>query len=386
MSEEAELLAAIAAAPDDDAPRLVLADLLSSRGDPRGELIVLQCRLVGMDPDDPAAPPVRDRVRKLLEAGWKAYAGELAPYASPYAFGRGFVGTVTMTIAAFAKHGPRLFATYPLHTLVVSNDKWIASALDKLVRVPVELRGLELHARADTVSPLAPLGKGAHFGRLERLALGGCGHTPADWKQLFERIAAPRLATLELSSIRSSASIVAAIASNPALSSLRELELSVRDSLDHRGAKRTRDAHAALASTVALERLAIAHDDNVDDVALAAYFARDAAATLRSLKIEGCATTHALWRTIARSPKVTALEAVELRDHRELPLDGIAAVLASATALRHLAITSYGGSEESTRALERLLLALPVDHPLKTVVVPYPHGSPELHARFRVVG
>jgi uncharacterized protein (TIGR02996 family) len=37
-----EFLAAIYAAPDDDAPRLVYADLLTERGDPRGELIVLQ--------------------------------------------------------------------------------------------------------------------------------------------------------------------------------------------------------------------------------------------------------------------------------------------------------------------------------------------------------
>lgn len=44
MSEQ-EHLAAIRAAPDDDAPRLVYADWLIERGDPRGELIQLQCRL-----------------------------------------------------------------------------------------------------------------------------------------------------------------------------------------------------------------------------------------------------------------------------------------------------------------------------------------------------
>src|SRR4051794_31566535 len=40
---ERDLRAAILAAPDDLAPRLVYADWLSERGDPRGEHIVLQC-------------------------------------------------------------------------------------------------------------------------------------------------------------------------------------------------------------------------------------------------------------------------------------------------------------------------------------------------------
>ena len=39
---ETELLAEIYAAPDDDAPRLVYADWLQERGDPRGEFIALQ--------------------------------------------------------------------------------------------------------------------------------------------------------------------------------------------------------------------------------------------------------------------------------------------------------------------------------------------------------
>ena len=39
-----ELQRAIASLPDDDAPQLVLADLLQSVGDPRGELIVLDLR------------------------------------------------------------------------------------------------------------------------------------------------------------------------------------------------------------------------------------------------------------------------------------------------------------------------------------------------------
>lgn len=43
--DEASLLAAIRAEPDDDAPRLVYADWLQEQGDPRGEFIQLECEV-----------------------------------------------------------------------------------------------------------------------------------------------------------------------------------------------------------------------------------------------------------------------------------------------------------------------------------------------------
>lgn len=50
MPSREELLAAIRARPDDDAPRLVYADFLLEEGDPRGELIMLQCQGKADDP------------------------------------------------------------------------------------------------------------------------------------------------------------------------------------------------------------------------------------------------------------------------------------------------------------------------------------------------
>jgi uncharacterized protein (TIGR02996 family) len=48
--------------PDEDAPRLVLADYLEDQGDPRrGEFIRLQCRLAA------GAPPVAEAQRKEIE-------------------------------------------------------------------------------------------------------------------------------------------------------------------------------------------------------------------------------------------------------------------------------------------------------------------------------
>ncbi|HEU0037623.1 MAG TPA: TIGR02996 domain-containing protein [Kofleriaceae bacterium] len=61
MTTEDELIAAIVAAPDDDAPRLVYADWLTERGDLRGELIVVGCALARLDRYDPRWRPLRRR-------------------------------------------------------------------------------------------------------------------------------------------------------------------------------------------------------------------------------------------------------------------------------------------------------------------------------------
>lgn len=65
--EERGLLAAILETPDDDAPRLVYADWLQGHGDPRGELIQLQCQLAAA-PDDDRRRNIKIAENKLLEA------------------------------------------------------------------------------------------------------------------------------------------------------------------------------------------------------------------------------------------------------------------------------------------------------------------------------
>jgi len=78
----AALLAEIAEHPEDDDLRQVYADHLIERGDPRGELIMLQ--LSGSDPK---------RERKLLEQHARSWLGSLAPLARDwrhYRFERGF--------------------------------------------------------------------------------------------------------------------------------------------------------------------------------------------------------------------------------------------------------------------------------------------------------
>ncbi len=103
MSEE--LLAAIIEAPDDDAPRLVYADWLQSRGDPRGELIQLQCQLAAA-PDDERRRAIKIAENKLFAAhgaAWIAPIREAVPVAHEFAphkfeLTRGFVEEAQLTL------------------------------------------------------------------------------------------------------------------------------------------------------------------------------------------------------------------------------------------------------------------------------------------------
>ena len=63
------LLAACHREPDDDTPRLVLADWLQERDDPRGELVRLQVRLAAM----PANDPEYDALFGQHQKWWKKY-------------------------------------------------------------------------------------------------------------------------------------------------------------------------------------------------------------------------------------------------------------------------------------------------------------------------
>jgi uncharacterized protein (TIGR02996 family) len=76
------MLEAIYREPDRDEPRLVYADWLSERGDPRGEFITLQLR-----EDDKA----QKRANALLREHQEQWLGALAPVITHVNFGRGFL-------------------------------------------------------------------------------------------------------------------------------------------------------------------------------------------------------------------------------------------------------------------------------------------------------
>lgn len=77
MSTGSELLAAILAAPDDDEPRLVYADYLQETGDPRGEFIVVQCKVARCEREGRTLTAeyraLSERARELLQQQWATF-------------------------------------------------------------------------------------------------------------------------------------------------------------------------------------------------------------------------------------------------------------------------------------------------------------------------
>lgn len=156
IPEDAELAGlweAIADAPDDLARRLVLADALIERGDPRGEMIALQCAPLIAIEDARARGETIDasglfghsaeRIAKLIDANWHRWLGEVGLVASRSSKFRGgllgdlVVGTATTPPWAWdraARHR-ELSAVYRVIPMSVSPSVYVRFIL-ALRRVP----------------------------------------------------------------------------------------------------------------------------------------------------------------------------------------------------------------------------------------------------------
>lgn len=90
-SEMLAFLRAIKENPEDDAPRLIFADWLEKRGDPRGEFIRLQCALARMDKHGPRRADLARREEELLQQHKKVWLRQLGVDHLHCRFERGLV-------------------------------------------------------------------------------------------------------------------------------------------------------------------------------------------------------------------------------------------------------------------------------------------------------
>jgi uncharacterized protein (TIGR02996 family) len=232
MPDDATFLRLIAAAPHDDAPRLVYADWLEERGDPRGRFIRVQCALASLAADDGRRSDLEQVERHLLAAHGAAWAGALAGRVSGWQFGRGFVEEVTLSAAAFLEHGPTLLPGSLIHTV-------------------------HLHDIGDGVAKLAAC---PALARVPRLDLCG-NHLGND--AAGRLLASPLLRgvqALDLSFNSLSNSAVQALLDAGPWPRLRELDLRANERISGRGANLL--AHATVLP--ALEHLDLG-DNQIDD-------------------------------------------------------------------------------------------------------------------------
>jgi uncharacterized protein (TIGR02996 family) len=136
--DDSSFLRAILEDPLDDGPRLVWADALDERGDPRGEFVRVQCELARIDGElsehnsdskgtcicrrcvilRKAIAPLRRRERELYLANWEPWTEDIRSALKPLSYGpesctlpdssqarwnfrRGLVGSVTLTAEQF---------------------------------------------------------------------------------------------------------------------------------------------------------------------------------------------------------------------------------------------------------------------------------------------
>src|SRR5690242_9635328 len=102
MTHDDAFLRAILEDSENDTPRLVYADWLEERGDPRGEFIRVQCRLARTAPGDERTA-LQQHERRLLERHQDEWLGPLRPLLSGWTFRRGFLDAMTVPAAVYLR-------------------------------------------------------------------------------------------------------------------------------------------------------------------------------------------------------------------------------------------------------------------------------------------
>jgi uncharacterized protein (TIGR02996 family) len=197
MPDEAAFLRLIAAAPDDDAPRLVYADWLEECGDPRGSFIRVQCALARLADDDPRRPDLEHAERHLFAAHAAAWAAACAGRVSGWLFRRGFVEEITLSADAFLEHGPRLLSDSLVRTVHLHD---CGDYVGKLTRLPALARVacLDLCGNRLGNAGVGVLLRSTHLRGVQALDLSFNGLSNAGVRALLEAGPWPRLRCLDL--------------------------------------------------------------------------------------------------------------------------------------------------------------------------------------------
>jgi uncharacterized protein (TIGR02996 family) len=200
-AEQARLIAAVLAAPDEDAPRLVYADWLLERSDPRGELITVQCEIHQLDSknsDDARIDELRAREMALLTKHKKTWVGAFAGTrtehgtkerswvkGSPtkWTFERGFVRDVTMSTRDLARNAKELFAAEPVARVHVTD-----ADIDAVLQCDgiENLRELDVSRNRLKDTGVRALFSAKNLRSLETLDLTKCGIGPSAVRTMID--------------------------------------------------------------------------------------------------------------------------------------------------------------------------------------------------------
>lgn len=216
MSHESSLLKEVVNHPDQMEPRLVLADWYEENGNPRGELIRVQCQMSEMhwaDPGYSEMEEVEDRLLKKYRSKWlkelpkwknvtwgnyeSVFNQDVWDEGRRY-FKRGFVESASVRdLKTFRANLANLKSS--VVSFVSLSGANTRGSYDLLKKVP-NLRGVSIPSYSDNFNPewLNDFPQRENLSALE-LTGQGIGGSDSDWNGLFE-LELPSLSALDLSS------------------------------------------------------------------------------------------------------------------------------------------------------------------------------------------
>lgn len=322
MTLETDLLAAVLAAPDDDAPRLVYADWLLEHADrDRGEFIQIQCALgrplVGarglaiLRDGDAKMPASREELEKretaLLKKHHKRWIAPIRPFIRTWSWRRGFVDRVEADGAKFIDGAEAIFASTPLFHAELTGFK--PPILEKLAetRALRSLRSLSL-ARQRIHPKTAHVLQSPHLAGLVALDVWGNPLGDAGVSALAASEHLGALRTLNLAHSEISIEGLEALSRAQFFPRLTSLTLDV--GYDPNGARALgRRAGEILARAESLVSLSLARCGIGDD-GIEALAASPAMKNLEELGLHGNQISARGAIALARSPHLSKLRTV----------------------------------------------------------------------------
>jgi uncharacterized protein (TIGR02996 family) len=286
--DHAAFMEAIVNRPDDDTPRLIYADWLEERGDPRGRFVRVQCALERMADNDPRLPSLADEAADLLAAHEAEWIAPLRGYVRDWRFRRGFVDWVDADESWVLAQTAASFASFPV-------------------------RGICLRFQPRSMPDLAAC---PHLARIECLSFRGGFLRDRELRELIASPYLDRLTELDMEGHGIETGGVRSLTESRLMPRLRSLDLSKNHAVGDQAAR----ALAAAAGAAGLHTLKLGHT-NLTARGVNDLFGSPFLVGLRHLELAAVQQRDlaSFIEPIARSPVLNNLTALDLANH-PLPL------------------------------------------------------------------
>lgn len=383
-SAEQSFLQAVLDDPDNDLPRLAYADWLDEQGDPRGELIRVQCELFPLTEEDERFRPFYKREQALLKRYKSEWLGPLAQLTQHPKFYRGFVENVQLGSKQFLDRRQKVFSLAPIRVLTITamSSKYVsdfvaAEEWTGLRELSLDIREMKDQEWRELIT--APQFKSLqklrlswwdmerqHLSHLTELAarnlhefeiVGQTWRNQVDWSSLFASGVFSSLQTFELGIGELQEELIDNLLSRSQFPHLENLTLNSLGSVQPIGRRRLQSIgkHPGLAElrSLAIESLSMTMNESI----ATHLFPQPESMRLERLNLKGHVIDEDGIRRIARMPnlKTLKLDACRLGDDR-------VSLLADSERLQSLRILSLINNELTDAAAEAIVESPHLDH------------------------